>query len=267
MTQRRDLLLEPDQVQDVDEQPGTPCDETPQFQPADVGHRPETRDRGHAPLVEVAERLLLGFALEPGADLARAELGPLHGHLRHTRQVVERDHVAEHEHLGVTGQCQIRLDLHTTGTVHVRPALLSDLLAQRRGLHAGGPDHAARGDVFDASVAVADLHPRLVHGVHEPLQPHVDAHLRQLLLGLDRLVCTEAAQDVVAALDEDDAGLPRIDVPEVVLDGAPGEFDDLPGQLHPRGPRADDHKRHPRLHGVRIGFEFCHLEGPVDPRP
>ena len=52
-----DAIPEPDQVVDVNEQPGEPPEETFQLQTANVGNRSVTADRGHRPFVEVAERL------------------------------------------------------------------------------------------------------------------------------------------------------------------------------------------------------------------
>ena len=76
---------------------------------------------------------------EPALDLLGRELSALDRHLGHPRQVVERDHVAEDEHLGVARQGEVGADLDATGAVGLGARLVGDRAAERAGLHAGGP--------------------------------------------------------------------------------------------------------------------------------
>src|SRR3954470_10827998 len=94
--QRRDPVLEADEVDDVDEEPGQPGDEAGQLEPADLRDRGEPRDRRHVALVEVVERLFCDLAVEPSDDPVRGVLAALHRDLRDARQA-EAEQVADHE--------------------------------------------------------------------------------------------------------------------------------------------------------------------------
>ena len=55
-------------------------------------------------------------------------------------QVVEADHVADDEDLGVAGQREVGVDRDPAGAVERRAGLLGQGPAERAGLDAGGPD-------------------------------------------------------------------------------------------------------------------------------
>ena len=109
-------------------------------------------DRREVALVAVAERRARAAA-QPGAHDAGGVAALLHRHRRERPGarsppvgVADRDHVADREHLGMTGQREVRVDRRrgparsTSAPARARPAWR----ARREATHAGRPDDGAR---------------------------------------------------------------------------------------------------------------------------
>jgi hypothetical protein len=63
----------------------------------------------------------------------------------------------------------------------------------------------------------------------------------------------EAGKEVRPGLQENDARLRRIDIPEVALQCKARKFSDRPGEFHSCGPAADEHDGQQAPSEVRIG--------------
>ena len=106
--------------------------------PLHVGHGGHAADRGHVALVKVAKgwTALLG---EVGSDGFAHIVTHLHGGLGDARHLVavlfEMSKVAEDEDFRQAWRIEIVVDNDTAALVYRR----AEHLAERRGLHAGGP--------------------------------------------------------------------------------------------------------------------------------
>jgi hypothetical protein len=262
--QRREAVLEADEVEQVDGEPHEPGEEAGQPQPADRRHRGEPRDGRHRALVEVAEGLVgarpaLGVAL----DLLGGVLAALDRDLRDTGQRPAA-HVADDEDLGVAGERQVVADLDPAGAVQLRAALPREQRAERARRDTGAPDlhhgrqvGAGAGGVLDLDAGRVDVDDLLA-------QAHLDADAPQLVVGLRRQRLAERAEHLRRRVEQDDARGARVDVPEVAGQRAAGQLDDLPGHLDPGGSRADDDEGEPGVDGGVVGLELGHLERAED---
>ena len=79
------------------------------------------------------------LALETVVDLLGGVLRALDRDLRHAGKVVEGDHVADDEDLGVTGERQVGVDADATGPVERRTGLLGQDLPERARLDTRPP--------------------------------------------------------------------------------------------------------------------------------
>ena len=153
---------------------------------------------------------------------------------------------------------------HATRTVQARTGLLGDLLPERAGLHAGRPDLGERLDVGGCAVGPGDRDAGRVDVGDLGAQAHVDPHGREPPAGGVAQALTEGRQHGVDGVDEDDPRPGRVDVAEVVLQGAVGELGDLPGHLHAGGTGTDDDEGQRSLGlGGRAG-QLGQLEGAED---
>ena len=268
MQQRRDAVLEAGEVQQVDGQPQQPGDEPGEPQLPDHGNGTEATDRRHRALVEVVERLLRGLAGQASGDLLGGVLGALDRDLRDARQVVEVDHVADHEHLGIAGQREVGVDADPSGPVERRAALLGQRAGQRRRLDAGGPDLGHGRDLLGTPVLVLHLDAALVDVGDHRAEQDLHAEPLELGLGLGAQLGAERRQHLARRVDEDDAGVLGVDRPEVAPQRAVGELGDLAGHLDPGRPRAHDDEGQQVVDVVAPGrAELGHLERPEDAAP
>ena len=158
------------------DQPGGPGGEAAQPDEVEVGDRAGAADRREIALVQVMERL--DWA---AAEARTNELGGIATLLHRDRRDAEElldatiaaayaDHVAERQNLGVAGECQVRLDGHPSGAVHVRAGQLTELGRQARRLDARRPDRVARGDALGAAIGRRDRDGLLVDRDNRALQ-------------------------------------------------------------------------------------------------
>ena len=266
MEQCRDAVLEAGDVDEVDREPHQPGDDAGEPQLADHRDRAEAADDRHRALVEVVERLLRRLALDPAVDLLGGVLRTLDRDLRDAREVVEADHVADDEHLGVAGEGEVGVDADAAGAVERGAGLVGQRLGQRRGLHAGGPDLGDGVDALGAAVLELHLDAALVDVGHHRAEDHLDAELLQLGLGPLAELLAERRQDLRRGVEQDHARLARVDRPEVALERAVGELGDLAGHLDPGRAGADDDEGQVVVDVVAsVGAELGHLEGSEDP--
>ena len=121
-----------------------------------------------------------GLALEPAVDLLGGVLRALDRDLGDAGQVVEGDHVADDEHLGVAGQREVGVDADPAGPVQRRAGLLGQGPGELAGLDAGGPDLGDGRDPLDPAVLVPDLDAALVDVGDHRAEHDLDAELLQL---------------------------------------------------------------------------------------
>ena len=113
-------------------QPHQPPGEAAESQALEGHDGTEASDRGHAAEVDVLERhRLVTAALQPAPDRAAGEETLLHGDLGDARKMIEAHHVADHEHLRMTGQRAVGQHRHPAGAVDLRPRGISERLRQR----------------------------------------------------------------------------------------------------------------------------------------
>ena len=112
---------------------------------SELHHRGAAADRRHRALVAVGERLRL-LARDPVRDRLAGVLSGLQRDRPELRQdlaglrVGDRGHVAEHVHLGVVGQGEIRADGDAVAALQLEPERLDELVA----LQPGAPDQRVR---------------------------------------------------------------------------------------------------------------------------
>src|SRR5215472_10604187 len=198
-----------DQEKHVDHAPEQPGKKAAHPDPAEIRHGRGPADGGERAVVAVAEVCFLHLALEPLAQQPGHE-GTLllggGGEARYGPAVPSDDkrRIADDEDLRMARQAEIGIDLDPAGAIF----LCVQPLGGWRGRHAGGPDHAFG---FDP-LAPVDGH---THGPdigHHGAEPHLDAELLQIPLGIGRERRREGRQDPLPGLDQQDAGLARVDV-------------------------------------------------------
>src|SRR4051795_11192478 len=113
-----------DQVQHVDEAPHDVGDEAGELHAERVGDGGLVADGCHRALVEVLERSRGLFSAQACLDHLADVLALLHGRLGDPGELVQRDHVADREDLGVSRQRAVRVHRHATGTVGLQTGLL-----------------------------------------------------------------------------------------------------------------------------------------------
>ncbi len=126
--------------------------------------------------------------------------------------------------------------------------------------HAGRPDHGAARDALvpDGDAVRIDAgHGAAGHDGHP--------ELLERPCGLRRERRRETRQHTVGRLDEQDAGVPRIDGAEVAAQGVAGELTDLTGHLDPGRAAADDDEGEPGLPPRRVGLPLGRFERREEP--
>ena len=200
-------------------------------------------------------------------DLLGGVLRALDGDLRDAGEVVEADHVADHEHLGVAGEGEVGVHADAPGTVQRCPRLVGEHLAEGAGLHAGGPDLGHRVDAATGAVLVLDLEAALVDVDDHRTELDLDPEVLQRGLGLLAELRAERRQHLGRGVEQDHPGLPGVDAAEVVLQGPVGELGDLAGHLHTGRAGADDHEGEQAVDLLLVVGDLGELEGAEDPSP
>ncbi len=176
------------------------------------------------------------------------------------------DHVADHEHLGITRQGEIGVDADPAGAVQRGPGLLGERLGQRAGLHPGRPHLGHRLDPLHPVVAVLDLEAALVDVGDHGAEHHLHAELLELAVGPASELGPERREHLPGGVDQQHPGGAGVDGPEVALEGAVGQLGDLAGHLHPGGAGADDDEGEQVVDVLTAQRpQLGHLEGPEDP--
>ena len=170
MHHRAHPVLEPDQVKDVDEQPGEPGDDPGEVKPAGLRDGAVLADGRHHSLVAVAE----GHAwsgLDGGEDVLRGRFPHLDGRGREARDgdavLHEHGRVADHERVGKTRDGEVPLDLDPSRPIELDR---SQMRGESLRLHPGGPEDAPRLDALGAH-----LHSRLVDARDHGAGANLDA--------------------------------------------------------------------------------------------
>ena len=228
----------------MDHEPHQPGEESLEVQRPDLRHRSVAADGRELALVEVFERLRLLAFDQPddafrrvAAALDRGRRKP--GHARH------RGEIADHEHFRRARQAQVRFDGDAPGLVERH----AERRAERRGLHAGRPQNAARDD---------PLRPHrdalAVDAGDRPPEQHLHTHLLEPPLRRDREIGRKCRQHPRPRFDEHDPRRRRIDLAEVSRQHVPRDLGQRPRQLDAGRPRAHDHEREQRHAPRRIGL-------------
>ena len=189
----------------------------------------------------------------------------LHRDLGDPGEVVQRDHVADGEHLGMAGQRAVVEHGDPAGAVARRPARLREQAGQRRGLHAGRPDLGAGHDALLRAVLGPYVDPEGVDaGDHRP-GPDGHAETSQLARGLLGEPVAERGQDLRAAVEEHDRRVGRVDVAEVAREPASATARRSGRPPRPRSaPAPTTTNVSQRAPGLGVGLALGHLEGAED---
>src|SRR6476620_3978809 len=238
--QRRDAVLEADDVDEVDGQPEDPGEEPAELRLAHRRHGREPRDRRHRALVADLAGPSGPSPLQTADDLLRGVAPTLDGDLRDARQSLQGHHVADDVDLGVAGQGEVVLDLDATGPVERSARLFGELATERRGADACGPHLADGLDALTPTVTELHLDAGRVDVDDLGAEAHLDAHVGQSLDGPVAELLPERAEHSRRGVEQDDARLGGVDASEVALEGAPGQLGDLAGHRDAGRARADD---------------------------
>ena len=264
--QCRQPVAEAVEEADMDEEPHHPSGKAAEAQPADAHDRLEPPDGGGTAEVAVLEGDCAA-ALEPPFDRVGSVQAALHGDLADARQVVEVRHVADGEHLGVTGQGQIGEHLDPPGAVGLRSGGVGQHAGERGRLDASRPDRGAALDAALLPLGRLGVDPERIDAHDAAAHAQLDAHLLELLGRPLAQAVAEVGQRLLAAVDQEDTDGGRVDVPEVAGQAAGGQLADLPGQLHAGRPAAHDGEGHEEALLGRVGPRLGDLEGAEDPPP
>ena len=179
-------------------------------------------------------------------------------------QVVQGHHVAHHEHLGVPRYRAVGVHPDAATAVDGDAGILGEPGGEGRSAGPGRPDLGRSRDLFDRPIGLGDAHAVGVHpGDHRP-EVDLDAQSGQVPPGDAGKPLAHGGHQRVTALDQDDAGLRRVDAPIVAPKGPTRELLELPRHLNPGGPAADHDEGHQCSAPVIIGFGFGFFEGAED---
>ena len=149
---------------------------------------------------------------------------------------------------------------------HSAPDAFREHPSERGCLDACRPHLRSR---LDAPLGPARLHDDAgaIDFGDDALRVDLDTQMLQALCSLRGEVLPEPRQHLLASVEEQDPGRAGVDLPEVVLEHAPRQLGDLPGDLDPGRTAADDDEGEPPPPLLRVALELGHLEGPEDPPP
>ena len=178
--------------------------------------------------------------MEPAVDLLGGVLGALDRDLGDAGQVVEGDHVADDEDLGVARQREVGVDGDPAGAVERGAGLVRERPAQRARLHTGRPHLGDGADALLAAVLVLHDQAALVDLRDQRAEHDLDAEALELLLGPGAEPGAERRQHLRCRVDQYDARVVAADRTEVAGQGAVRELGDLAGHLDAGRSGADD---------------------------
>jgi hypothetical protein len=130
-------------------------------------------------------------------------------------QPVEAHQVADDEDLGVPGNREVRLDLHPSRPIHLGAGLLGEQSAERRRLHAGGPDLGGRLDAMQLGDRRVCLETALVHVGDGGAHVNLDPDRTEVAHGALPERLRERGKDRRPCVQQQHARLRRVDVPKV----------------------------------------------------
>ena len=162
---------------------------------------------------------------------------------------------------------QVLLDVDAPGAVDLGAGLVGDHLAERGGGDSGGPDLGHGLDATDRAVLVLDLDAGAVDLGDHGAELDLDAALLEAGAGLAAEAVTEGGQHLRRSVEQDDAGVPRVDVAELVRERLVRQLGDLAGHLDTRRARADDDEGEQPLAVLGVGRRLGELEGTEDAPP
>ena len=151
----------------------------------------------------------------------------------------------------MAAQTQVGLHDDAPGAVKFGAAAEREAAAQRRAGDASGPDHGVavqpqRGGGRRIFAHFAG-HALRVDPGHFAAGANIHTDAGELLARLRRLRRHKVAEHPARALDQHDAGAPRIDAAEFILQRVLCDLAHRAGHLDARRPAADDDKSHPGL--------------------
>ena len=167
----------------------------------------------------------------------------------------------------MAGDGQVLADHDPPGPVLFRAGGLGHRSGQRRCLHARGPQHVAAHVPGHRAVVVLDLQAARVHVGDDRAHVQLDPELAQVPGGQGGQLRAEHRQRRAAAVEQQDPGVLRLDVPVLAAQRLGRDLADLPGQFHAGRPGADQGEGEPAGPFGRVGGGLGHLERAEDPPP
>ena len=159
---------------------------------------------------------------------------------------------------------QVLLDVDAPGAVDLGAGLLGDHLAERGGGDASGPDLGHGLDAADRAVLVLDLDAAAVDLGDHGTELDLDAALLEAGPGLAAEAVTEGGQHLRRAVEQDDAGVTRVDVAELVGERLVRQLGDLASHLDTGRARADDDEGEQPVAVLGVDRRLGELEGAED---
>jgi hypothetical protein len=138
----------------------------------------------------------------------------------------------------------------------------------RRGKHQADWLHSCRPkNIPNRDELLADLYSFRRDIGHPGIQPHFDTHLLEIALRVCAQLGRELRQHPVSALEDDDAGSSRIDVPVVFLERVPGDLLDRTGKFDAGGSGSDDPESERGTSSVVAPFVLSGFKGEENAPP
>src|ERR1700726_3134110 len=228
---------ETDQEKNVGKSPHQPTGKTGDPHEAEVHRRRRTTDDRKRTRIGVAESRGRSLSVEPTADHTRDIGSLLLRDWRHQRQrlsamVIHRSDVANHKDIRNSGDGEIRCYLNGPCTC----SRSSEPSCDWGRLDPGAPEDDGGIDPLPTS-----NDPVCIDLLDGGVQADLDVQTFKGCLGKGDQLFVEAGKEVRPGLQENDARLRRIDIPEVALQCKARKFSDRPGEFYSCGPAADEH--------------------------
>ncbi len=260
----RELGLEADDVEQMQEAPGEPGTDPAQVEASDFNDRFEAGDSRHGPLVAVGERRWSVSPFQARNDCGGRMACRLDCPLRNAGDAGDAHHVSEDEDLRVSGHGEIGFDENSSAAVEFDSGPLREDLAEFARLDAGGPDLALGFDSLARSVVELQLDGVVIEGGDEGSGDDLNAEAFEFTARHIAEVLSEDGEWALSPVDEEDAGLLRIDAAELLVESVGGEFADLAGHLHACRSCSDDDEGEELVDLARIGGDLGLFEGVED---
>jgi len=262
LEQDGEFVAEPDQKNEVNEEPCKPRGKSRELESPHLGDGGGAANGGHGPLVPVIKWRSAIARAGAVRDFLMNQISDVAGHLhgsgadarhRFSRFVHDEGHVADGEHFRMVRKAEVREDIDSACAIQGYVEFRGEW---RRG-DSGGPDNvfSVNGFVIVQSDATAR------DGFDAGGGFHLDTQGLELVGGAGAELGCKMSQKTARAFNNHHACLAGVNAAEVLLENVAGQFGKSAGELDPRGSAAHNHDGHQAVALRSLRQSLCFFKG------